>query len=116
MVNPGSAKWQHDAGDPPGSESVLLREDAASGSMELFATYPAGHIFAPHWHSVNERIVLLEGRLAFRKDAAGKVLEPGGYAFVAAREVHEMKCVSDSKCRFYVYWDGKLDNHKPGTR
>jgi glyoxylate utilization-related uncharacterized protein len=55
--------------------------------------------------------VLLEGRLSFRQDDKEKFLDPGGFAFLPAREVQRMACVSKTRCAFYVYWDGKLDNH-----
>src|SRR5689334_1100559 len=108
VANLATSKWTHDSGDPPGSESVLLREDAASGAMELLVRYPAGHVFAPHWHSSNERVILLEGRMSVN----GATLEPGGYAFLPAREVQRMSCTSSTRCSFYVHWDAKLDFHR----
>jgi ChrR Cupin-like domain len=110
-ANLAEAKWTHDAGDPPGSESVLLREDPKTGAMELLARYPAGHVFAPHWHSVNERIVLLEGRISLKQTDGERFLDVGGFAFLPAREVQKLACVSKTRCTFYVYWDGKLDFH-----
>jgi len=112
LANLSTAKWGHDAGDPPGSESVTLREDAQTGAVELLVRYPAGHVFAPHWHSANERIVLLEGRMSMRQGEAEKFLDPGGYAFLPAKELQRMACVSKTRCTFYVYWDGKLDFHR----
>jgi anti-sigma factor ChrR (cupin superfamily) len=105
VVNPGAAKWQVEGG---GSESVVLREDAQTGALELFARYPAGHVFAPHWHSVNERMVLVEGRMSVNNTT----LEPGGFAYLPAKQVQTMSCVSTSRCAFYVSWDGHLDFHK----
>jgi len=100
VVNPGTAKWQ--------AESVVLREDAQTGALELFARYPAGHVFEPHWHSVNERMVLVEGRVSVNHAP----LEPGGFAYLPAKQVHTMTCVSATRCSFYVSWDGHLDFHK----
>jgi quercetin dioxygenase-like cupin family protein len=111
LANQADAKWAHDAGDPPGSESVFLRQDPSTGAMDLLVRYPAGHVFTPHWHSVNERIVLIEGRLALRQGTQDRFLDPGGFAFLPAREVQRLSCVSKSRCSFYVSWDGKLDNH-----
>ncbi|HEY2018035.1 MAG TPA: DUF4437 domain-containing protein [Bryobacteraceae bacterium] len=111
VANMADAKWTREPHDPPGADSVTLREDPATGAMELFARYPAGHVFAPHWHSVNERIILLEGRLSLRHGDLERFLDPGGYAFLPAREVQRLSCVSKSGCAFYVYWDGKLDFH-----
>lgn len=107
VANLATAKWVHDAGDPPGATNVLLREDAKSGGMELLVRYPAGHTFRPHWHSANERIILLEGRLSLGE----KFLDPGGYAFLPAKEVQRLSCVSKTPCAWYMAWDGKLDFH-----
>jgi hypothetical protein len=35
-----------------------------------------------------------------------------GFAFLPAREVQRLSCVSGTRCTFYIQWDGKLDNHK----
>ena len=113
VTNLADAKWTHDKGDPPGSESVLLREEAETGAMELLVRFPAGHVIAPHWHSVNERVILAEGRLSVRVGSAAEtVLEPGGFAYLPAKEVQRISCVSKTRCTFYIHWDGKLDNHK----
>jgi len=105
IVNPEGAPWVK-AKD--GSESITIREDATA--TEYIVRYPAGHVFRPHWHTVNERIVLIEGRLSLKQgDAAETLLEAGGYAFLPARQVQRTKCVSKTACTFYVLWDGKLD-------
>ena len=112
-TNLADAKWIHDKGDPPGAENVFLRQDPQTGGMELLVRYPAGHVFAPHWHSVNERIVVLEGKLSVRVGSGAEtLLDPGGFAFLPAKEVQHLACSSPSRCTFYVAWDGKLDNHK----
>jgi anti-sigma factor ChrR (cupin superfamily) len=112
VVNQAENKWQHDPGDPPRSESIVLREDAKTAGIELLARYPAGHVFPPHWHSANERIVLLEGRLSIKNGNTVEYLERGGFAYLPAKELQRMACVSQTPCSFYVYWDGKLDFHK----
>jgi quercetin dioxygenase-like cupin family protein len=111
LTNLATAKWTHDPGDPPGSESVMLREDSKTGGMELLVRYPAGHVFAPHWHSANERMILLEGRMSLKHGGRETFLDPGGYAYLPAKEVQRLSCVSKTRCTFYVYWDGKLDFH-----
>jgi len=84
ITNLADAKWTHETG---GSESVTLREDPQTGAMELLARYPAGHVFAPHWHSVNERIVLLEGRLSLKQGDTERFLDPA-----ASRSCRRVKC------------------------
>jgi quercetin dioxygenase-like cupin family protein len=113
LTNLADAKWVHDKGDPPGVENAFLRQDAQTGGMELLVRVPADHVFAPHWHSVNERIVVLEGKLSVKLgDRAGTSLDAGGFAFLPAKEVQHLACAAESRCTFYIYWDGKLDNHK----
>jgi quercetin dioxygenase-like cupin family protein len=106
IVNLNKANWTHESEDPPGTESVVLREDTRTGGLELLVSYPPGHVFAPHSHDSNERIFLIEGRLAVGLAKDQKFVEPGGYAFLPAREVQHLACVSRKRCRFYVSWDG----------
>jgi quercetin dioxygenase-like cupin family protein len=106
LANPGELKWEKAAN---GSESATLRENPEG--VELLAHYPAGHVFPPHWHSANERVVLIEGRISMAEEGKKVFLEPGGYAYMPAKQVQRMKCVSDTRCSFYVFWDGALDFH-----
>src|SRR5947199_10317414 len=80
VQNQASAKWSHDAGDPPGAESIVLREDSATGAIEMFVRYPSGHVFQPHWHNANERILLMEGKLAVQAGGSATKLESVGNA------------------------------------
>jgi anti-sigma factor ChrR (cupin superfamily) len=104
ILNLNDAKWRTERN---GSESVVVREDQSTGAIELLARYPGGHVFPPHWHTANERIILVEGRLKIGES----FLDPGGHAYLPAREVQRMSCVSRDRCTFYVYWDSKLDFH-----
>ena len=90
---PITAKW---TAARDGTESVVIRED--DRATEYLVRVPAGHVFRPHWHSVNERLVLLEGRLSLQQgDAAESFLETGSYAFLPAKEVQHTKCVSTTR-------------------
>jgi len=115
ISNQKDLQWSPESGTP-GADGALLREDPATGAMELLVHYPAGHVFAPHWHSANERILLLEGTLSIQVGSVHKELQPGGYAFLPAKQVQTMACGSASRCEFYVYWDSKLDNHKASEK
>lgn len=100
-----SAKWEKD-------DSVLLREDPKTGAMDLLVRYPAGKKLNPHWHSVTERLVLIEGRVTVRIAGVDHGVAPGGVVIVPPKEPHQLSCTSDSRCTFYIAWDGKLDTHK----
>jgi quercetin dioxygenase-like cupin family protein len=115
ISNQKDAQWTPETGTP-GAEAAPLREDPQTGGIELFVHYPAGHDFAPHWHSANERIILLEGTMSIQAGNVHKELQPGGYAFLPAKQVQTMSCGGASRCGFYVYWDGKLDNHKASEK
>jgi quercetin dioxygenase-like cupin family protein len=102
LTNLATARWTHDKGDPPGTESVLLRDDSKTGGMELLVRFPAGHVFKPHWHESNERIIVLEGQLTVGETT----LDTGGVAFLPAKDVQHLSCTSKTRCTFYLSWDG----------
>ena len=79
--------------------------------MELLVRFPAGHVFAPHWHESNERIMVLEGRLSVNQDSGETSLEPGGFAFLPAHDVQRLKCTSTTRCTLYLSWDGNPKSH-----
>jgi quercetin dioxygenase-like cupin family protein len=103
VTNLDTAKWTHDKE----SDSVLLHTDAATGGMELWVRFPAGHVIAPHWHDSNERIIVLEGQLT----VGDSVLNTGGFAYLPAKEVQRLSCTSSTRCTFYLAWDGKPQSH-----
>ena len=112
VVNLDTAKWEHEKGDPPGSEGVMLHMNQTSGGMDLLVRFPAGHVIAPHFHDSNERIIVVEGELTLRKDSGTALIKAGGFAFLPAREVQRLSCSSKTRCTFYLSWDGKPISHK----
>src|SRR5258708_4119185 len=98
MVDPESADWQHERFDPPGAESVLLRDDSATGGTEMLVRYASGYKFEPHWRSANERIVVVEGTMRVEVDGIEKMLGPGSYAWMPARHLQKEACVSETRC------------------
>ncbi|HEY4902303.1 MAG TPA: DUF4437 domain-containing protein [Candidatus Sulfotelmatobacter sp.] len=112
VASPNDAKWESESHNPNSSQSATLREDPQTGGIEILVRYPAGFVFPPHWHSANERIILLEGKLSIAREGKDVYLEPGGYAFLPAKETQKIACVSQTRCMFYIYWDSKLDFHK----
>jgi len=100
-----TAKWEKD-------DSVFLREDPKTGAMDLLVRYPAGKKLNAHWHSVTERLVLVEGKITVKVGGVEKTVTPGGVVIVPPKEGHQLSCVSETRCTFYIAWDGKLDSHK----
>jgi len=56
--------------------------------------------------------VLIEGRVAVRIAGVEHQVAPGGVVIVPPKEAHQLSCVSETRCTFYLAWDGKLDTHK----
>jgi quercetin dioxygenase-like cupin family protein len=111
VTNLNTAKWSHDKGDPPGMESVLLRDDPRTGGIELLVRFPAGHAIAPHWHDSNERLIVLEGRMTVRQESGEMSLDPGAFAFLPARDVQRLACAPNARCTVYLAWDGSPKSH-----
>jgi quercetin dioxygenase-like cupin family protein len=108
VTNLDTAKWTVEKG---GSESVLVRTDAATGGMELLVRFPSGHVIPAHWHDSNEHIVVLEGQLTLHQDSGEAVLNTGGLAYLPAKEIQRLSCTSKSRCTFYLAWDGNPASH-----
>jgi quercetin dioxygenase-like cupin family protein len=68
-------------------------------------------VIPPHWHDSNERVIVLEGQLTFRRDSGDTLLDEGGFAFLPAHEVQRLSCSSKTRCTFYLAWDGKPQSH-----
>jgi quercetin dioxygenase-like cupin family protein len=111
VTNLNTAKWSHDKGDPPGMESVLLRQDTRTGGMELLVRFPPGHAIAPHWHESNERVIVLEGRMTLRQEGGETSLDAGAFAFLPARDVQRLACAAGARCTVYLAWDGSPKSH-----
>ena|ERR1700735_1833547 len=108
VTNLDIAKWTVEKG---GSESVLVRTDAATGGMELLVRFPSGHVIPPHSHDSNEHIVVLEGQLTLHQDSGDAILNTGGIAYLPAKEVQRLSCTSKGRCTFYLAWDGNPASH-----
>jgi quercetin dioxygenase-like cupin family protein len=111
VVNLDTANWTREKGAPAGSEGVMLRADPRTGGMDLLVRFPAGHVIAPHWHESDERIFVAEGQLMLHQDSGETAINTGGFAFLPAREIQRISCSSQTRCTFYLSWDGKPDSH-----
>ena len=107
-VSPQEWRWEPIPNMKPGAERVVLRKDAASGATELLARYPSGYVVPWHWHTANERLVVLEGRFRIESSEHQVELGQGGFVFQPGRNVHQVSCVS-GPCMYYAHWDGPWD-------
>ena len=78
-----------------------------------YREFAAGHVIAPHWHSANERLMVIEGALKVRVGRSVETtLVPGAFAFLPAKAVQHIACDKQSRCAFYLGWDAKPDTHR----
>jgi len=101
-------RWEPIPNMKPGAERVVLRQDPITGATELLARYPEGYIVPWHWHTANERLVVLEGKFRIEQKNHQIELERGGFVYQPGRNIHQVSCGSD-ECMYYALWDGPWD-------
>jgi quercetin dioxygenase-like cupin family protein len=107
--------------------------DPGSSGFIIYAKAKAGCTIPWHWHSANERVIMVSGtaRMSMRAeaamdenakadmkgdakgdakgDSAPVTLRAGGFVEMPAKHVHQLRC--NDTCTFYVLSDGKFDIH-----
>ena len=84
--------------------------DPTKGAFIVLAKMPAGCTVPWHWHSANERLMLVSGVAQVEtKDGKPLQLEAGGFAMMPAQHVHLFRC--ERACLLYVDSDGAFDIH-----
>jgi len=84
--------------------------DPTKGASFILAKAPAGCTIPWHWHTPNETLMIVSGSaLLEMKDGKPLTLQPGGFALLPAREVHQFSCLT--ACMLYVYSDVAFDIH-----
>lgn len=97
-------KWEP-ATKLPGVMTAKLRGDHSKGAYEEFIKYPAGYKGPPHFHTYDQKIVVIKGVYTHHRKGYG----PGSYLLIPAGEKHEGGGVSDSETIIYQEQPGKFD-------
>lgn len=84
--------------------------DPAKGSSIVFAKIDAGCVIPWHWHTPGEHLMMVSGvgRIEM-KDGKPLTLEPGGFALMPSKHVHQFSC--EKGCSLYIYSDAAFDIH-----
>jgi len=89
-----------------GEKSVVLTDPREHPEQVLLAhltVEPGGRVVAPHWHpSLEERFLILEGRVGFYLDGEETILGPGEHAHVKRNVVHDWWQVGDEPAEALV--------------
>jgi len=114
FINPKAIKW---SAAPPSlgkgvKIAVLQGNPSQTGPFVIRLMVPPGYKIAPHWHSQDESLTVIEGTLDFGsgdKIEASKAhtLTPGGFHFLSGKDHHYL--VAKSQAVVQVNGNGPFD-------
>lgn len=97
-------------GLPTCAKRSVQSGDPTKGSSIIFAKIPAGCSIPWHWHTPNERVMIVSGVARMEmKDGKPLTLRAGGFALMASHHVHQFRC--QRACQLYIYSDVAFDIH-----
>jgi len=98
------------AGMPSCVVGAVVDGDPAKGASIVAMRASAGCSVPWHWHTANERLMMVAGNAHFQmKDGKQEQLSPGGFTLMPSRHVHRFSCAT--KCMLYVQSDARFDMH-----
>ena len=103
--------WQKAEGFPAGVMVSHASGDAKGGAAVDFLKFPAGTRVPTHWHSANQVVTVLSGKLVIGSPGVEKGHEvgPGGYFKIAGDTPHWTAAKEDTV--FVVSGDAPIDLH-----
>lgn len=103
---------------PRGCGIAVVHGDPAGDNADVFFRVPPKARIPLHWHTSNERMVLVSGRLRVQVDGQEPVmLGVGTYGLMPARRPHSATCESEVPCVLFIAFDAPVDAHagRPGA-
>ena len=92
---------------PPYGKVTKIMMDPVLGSKHValgFTVYPVGEKGAPHLHTGEETIFILEGKAKVSDMKKQQILEPGDVVYLPPDETHAMENAGESELRFlWIY-------------
>jgi quercetin dioxygenase-like cupin family protein len=92
---------------PPSGKVTKIMMDPVLGSKHValgFTVYPVGEKGAPHLHTGEETIFILEGKAKVSDMKKQQTLEPGDVVYLPPDETHTMENAGESELRFlWIY-------------
>lgn len=97
---------------PKGCAISVVHGDPAGDNADVFFRVPPKAEIPLHWHTSNERMVLVSGRLRVQADGQAPVtLGVGTYSLMPARTPHSARCESEVPCVLFIAFDAPVDAH-----
>jgi hypothetical protein len=111
-LSPDSPTLKWEPCSPAKCDFALLHGDPAKEPHDLFVKFPAGSPFPKHWHSPDEYLVGIKGKMIINlEDGTVLTIGLGGYGFVPGGMTHWGNCTNDGECLVYVYSNAAGDFH-----
>jgi quercetin dioxygenase-like cupin family protein len=97
-------------GDVKCLESALENGDPDSGPSTYLLKAPAGCRVAPHYHTAEEQLIVIQGSVLTGMQGMKSVtLTAGGIAVMPGKAVHWFTCSGNAPCLMAVTFDQKYD-------
>ncbi|MGH9315914.1 MAG: DUF4437 domain-containing protein [Thermoanaerobaculia bacterium] len=88
-VNAADLKWVPVEALPPGAVMAVIREDPVTKAVDFLAKVDKDYRVPKHWHSLNERVSIIEGAFTTETEGIKHTLTKGGFMYLPGKTVHE---------------------------
>jgi quercetin dioxygenase-like cupin family protein len=91
-------------------QSALETGNPDTGPSTFLLKAPAGCSVPAHFHSADEQLIVIQGRVATgMKGTPSVTLTPGGFAAMPGKAIHWFSCEGKEPCLMVVSFDQKYD-------
>lgn len=95
---------------PKGCEIAMLRGEPGKDNLDVYFKVPADFTIPHHFHTSQERMVLVSGKLDVKYDNHDKVtVNVGEFAYGPAKLPHSAYCHRGDPCVLYIGFVAPLD-------
>jgi quercetin dioxygenase-like cupin family protein len=90
---------------------TTLHIDPKTNTTEMMIWNPKNTHVPKHWHSANEKISVISGVFVMQHEGGGDPVElnPGSFAYMPAKMIHEGWTKPDTEALYFVTVDGAWD-------
>ncbi len=96
---------------PAGTRTALQSTNPTTGGVSYYAKFPAGGFFDEHWHTHDEYVVLISGKVTIKLGTVVTELEPGAFIVIPGRMPHFWDIPESGDAVILVKRDGPPDFH-----
>jgi quercetin dioxygenase-like cupin family protein len=107
----GDLKWERTNPEQGSNSPEVAIVHQTPKETELFIRSPKNYHVPRHWHSANETITVLRGTFILKHDGSDErmAIEPGSFAWMPAKMIHEAWTKPDEGALYFITTDGPFD-------